>query len=246
MFLSITMLFLGLLLGFIGAGGSGFIIAILVTVFNIPIHLAIGTAVPVMFFNVLTGSLSHFREGNIYLKQGLMVGIFGGIGAYFGMRLTTLIDPNVLMLFTVTALASSGVLIWLKTRMKEHEEEYKKEPAFLNYVWIGLGNGFISGTFGIGAAPFIQLSLLKWLHFPMRIAAGTTMFVLLPVAFSASIGSIQNGYFDLMLFLQVTFSTMIGTYIGAKLTKRLPQVFLRYGIVVTPIVSATVLLFNFI
>ncbi|AGK53540.1 sulfite exporter TauE/SafE family protein [Bacillus sp. 1NLA3E] len=246
MLLSITMLFLGLLLGFIGAGGSGFIIAILVTVFHIPIHEALGTAVPVMFINVITGSMSHFREGNIYVKQGLLVGLFGGIGAYFGMRLTTLINPNVLMLFTVFALASSGVLIWLKTRMKLQKEEVKKEPVFLSYVGIGLGNGLISGTFGIGAAPFIQLSLLKWLHFPMRIAAGTTMLVLLPVAFFASIGSIQNGYFDLMLFFQVAISTMFGTYVGAKLTSKLPQVFLRYGIVVTPIVSATLLLMNFL
>ena len=246
MLLSITMLLLGLLLGFIGAGGSGFIIALLVTVFNIPIHAAIGTAVPVMFINVLTGSLSHFREGNIYIKEGILVGAFGGIAAYFGMRLTTFINPTLLMFFTVFALATSGILIWLKTRMQVKENEVKKEPVFLSYVGIGIGNGLISGTFGIGAAPFIQLSLLKWLHFPMRIAAGTTMLILLPVAFFASIGSIQNGYFDMMLFLQVGICTMIGTYVGAKLTKRLPQVFLRYGIIFTPLVSATLLLINFL
>lgn len=202
MLLSITMLFLGLLLGFIGAGGSGFIIAILVTVFHIPIHEALGTAVPVMFINVITGSMSHFREGNIYVKQGLLVGLFGGIGAYFGMRLTTLINPNVLMLFTVFALASSGVLIWLKTRMKLQKEEVKKEPVFLSYVGIGLGNGLISGTFGIGAAPFIQLSLLKWLHFPMRIAAGTTMLVLLPVAFLRPLGPFKMDTLILCCFFK--------------------------------------------
>lgn len=246
MILILTMLMLGLLLGFIGAGGAGFIIALLVTVFNVPIHAAIGTAVPVMFFTVLTGSLSHFREGNMYVKQGLMVGAFGGVGAYFGMRLTPLINPNVLMLFTVSALALSGILIWAKTRLVAESEPQRKEPGFMRYAAVGLGNGLISGTFGIGAAPFIQLSLLKWLHFPMRIAAGTTMLVILPIALFASIGSFQNGYFDMELFLQVALSTMAGSYIGAKLTKRLPQVFLRYGIVATPIVSAMVLLSNFL
>jgi len=237
---------LGVLLGFIGAGGSGFIIALLVTVFNIPIHSAIGTAVPVMFFTVLTGSLSHFRDGNINLKKGIMVGLFGGVGAYFGMRLTPFINPNVLMLFTVSALSLSGILIWAKTKLVSQPAEQQEELGFLRYAAVGLGNGFISGTFGIGAAPFIQLSLLKWLHFPMRIAAGTTMLVILPIALFASIGSFQNGYFDMELFLQVALSTMIGSYIGAKLTKRLPQIFLRYGIVVTPIVSAIVLLINFL
>ena len=115
MILMLTMLMLGLLLGFIGAGGSGIIIALLVTVFGIPIHAAIGTAVPVMFFTVLTGSLSHFREGNMFLRKGLLVGLFGGIGAYLGMRLTPFINPNVLMLFTVSVLTLSGILIWAKT-----------------------------------------------------------------------------------------------------------------------------------
>lgn len=246
MLLILTMLMLGVLLGFIGAGGSGFIIALLVTVFNVPIHAAIGTAVPVMFFTVLTGSLSHFREGNMNLKKGIMVGLFGGVGAYFGMRLTPFINPNVLMLFTVSALTLSGILIWAKTKLVSPPNQQEEELGFIRYAAVGLGNGLISGTFGIGAAPFIQLSLLKWLHFPMRIAAGTTMLVILPIALFASIGSFQNGYFDMELFLQVALSTMIGSYIGAKLTKRLPQIFLRYGIVVTPIVSAIVLLINFL
>ena len=35
----ITMLVMGILLGFVGAGGAGFIIAILTLVFHIPIHV---------------------------------------------------------------------------------------------------------------------------------------------------------------------------------------------------------------
>ncbi len=37
------MLVLGIILGFVGAGGAGVIIAVL-TVFNVPIHYAIGTS----------------------------------------------------------------------------------------------------------------------------------------------------------------------------------------------------------
>jgi uncharacterized protein len=245
MLIIITMFLLGLVLGFIGAGGSGFIIAILVTIFHIPIHTALGTAVVVMVFSVLSGSLSHFREGNIFLKQGVMVGLFGAIGSYFGMRLTIFIDPKILMFCTVATLAISGILIWIRTKIV-YENEWKKEPAFYHYAVIGLGNGLISGTFGIGAAPFIQLSLIKWLNFPLRFAAGTTMLVILPISLAASFGSIQNGYFDGLLFIKVALGTMTGTYIGAKLTKKLPKVFLRYGMVLTPIASAILLLINFL
>ncbi|PLR83770.1 hypothetical protein CVD25_12085 [Bacillus canaveralius] len=246
MLLIVTMLLLGFVLGFVGAGGSGFIIAILVTIFHIPVHTALGTAVSVMFFSVLSGSWSHFREGNLYLKEGLIVGLFGGIGAFFGTRLTVFIDPNVLMFFTMTVLVISAVLLWLKTRVNIRVEEERTNPAVLGYSLIGLGNGLISGTFGIGAAPFIQLSLIKWLHFPMRFAAGTTMLVIVPISMFASAGYIVNGYFDTLLFLKVALGTIVGTYIGAKLTKKLPQVLLRYGMVITPIASAIILLINFL
>lgn len=238
------MLLLGLLLGFIGAGGSGFIIAILVTIFEIPIHMALGTAVAVMFLSVLSGSLSHFREGNLYVKQGLIVGGFGGIGAYFGSRLTTFIDPHALMFFTVLALTLSGLLLWARTRIAVINPEVKVEPKAFTYMAIGMGNGLISGTLGIGAAPFIQLFVIKWLNFPLRVAAGTTMLIILPIAMFASFGFIQNGYFETPLFFQVATGIIIGTYIGAKLTKKLPQAVLRYGMFLSPITSAILLLIN--
>lgn len=247
MIISLTMLCLGLILGFVGAGGSGFIIAILVTFFNIPIHTALGTAVAVMFFSVLSGSWSHFREGNLLIKQGLYIGLFGAIGAYLGTQLTKFIQPEVLLYFTVASLMLSGVLLWLKTIMKVVEEEIREahKSVILRYLGIGFGNGLISGTFGIGAASFIQLSLMKWLRYPMIIAAGTTMLVILPIAMSASLGFMQNGYFEIALFLKVAIGTIVGTYFGAKLTNKLPQVILRYSMILTPVVSALIMMLDF-
>ncbi|MED2933198.1 sulfite exporter TauE/SafE family protein, partial [Bacillus wiedmannii] len=46
----ITMLVMGVLLGFVGAGGAGFIIAILTLVFRIPIHVALATSLTAMAF----------------------------------------------------------------------------------------------------------------------------------------------------------------------------------------------------
>ncbi|MBZ5752038.1 sulfite exporter TauE/SafE family protein [Metabacillus rhizolycopersici] len=242
----ITMLFLGLVLGFVGAGGSGFIIAVLVTIFNVPIHAALGTAVTVMFFSVLVGSLTHLREGSVNLRLGILIGIIGGGGSYLGSQIAIFIHPNVLLVSTVTILIISGVLLWVQTRFMYKTEEIVVKSFSIHCVAIGLGNGVIAGTFGIGAAPFIQLSLMRWLDFPMRIAAGTTMLVILPISMFASVGYIQNGNLDFLLFLKVVSGIMVGTYIGAKLTKRLPSIFLRYAMVITPVASAILLVINFL
>lgn len=73
----ITMLVMGVLLGFVGAGGAGFIIAILTLVFHIPIHVALATSLTAMAFTTLSGVISHYREGNVVLTIG---GIVGGCG----------------------------------------------------------------------------------------------------------------------------------------------------------------------
>ncbi|MFS0634460.1 sulfite exporter TauE/SafE family protein [Mesobacillus foraminis] len=244
MSIMITMLFLGLILGFIGAGGSGFIIALLVTIFNVPIHTALGTAVAVMALSVLSGSWSHFREGNVKVKQGLIVGCLGGIGAYFGTQLTKFMDPHLLLFFTAGALTLSGLLLWARTRLHLEAGDEAAQPKSLTYLAVGVGNGFISGVCGIGAAPFIQLSLIKWLHFPLRMAVGTTMLVILPIALSASFGFVQNGYLEGELFLKVAAGTIVGTYLGAKLTRILPRPVLRFGMVLTPVTSAILLFIN--
>ncbi|APH03497.1 sulfite exporter TauE/SafE family protein [Bacillus weihaiensis] len=243
----LTMLVLGTILGFVGAGGSGFIIAVLVTFFHIPVHFALGTAVTVMFLSVLSGSWGHFQAGNLYVKQGLYIGMFGAIGGYIGSQITRLIEPEVLLIFTVSSLFLSGILLWIKTKITiEHETDIQKAHKKSKLVVIGLGNGFVSGALGIGAASFIQISLLKWVGLPLRMAAGTTMLVILPIALGASFGYIQAGYFDPILFIQVALGTVIGSYFGSKLTKKAPQIILRVGMVATPVVSAVIMILNFL
>jgi uncharacterized membrane protein YfcA len=63
-----TMFLMGIVLGFTGTGGSGFIIALLVVVYRIPIHTALGVSLASMIFSTLTGSISHIREGNVHTR----------------------------------------------------------------------------------------------------------------------------------------------------------------------------------
>ena len=95
----ITMLVMGILLGFVGAGGAGFIIAILTLVFHIPIHVALATSLT-MAFTTLSGVVSHYREGNVALIIGGIVGGFGAIGSYIGSKFGSLIPAHLLHWFT--------------------------------------------------------------------------------------------------------------------------------------------------
>ena len=81
--------------------GAGFIIAILTLVFHIPIHVALATSLTAMAFTTLSGVISHYREGNVVLTIG---GLLGMWSAWFLYRFKNW--------FTYTRTSSSLVYSW--------------------------------------------------------------------------------------------------------------------------------------
>ena len=92
----LSMLLLGTLIGFVGAGGVGVTITLLTVGFNIPIHIALGVALSSMVFTMISGVISHLRENEVELKTGLIIGLGGVIGAFVGAKFSTIIPENIL------------------------------------------------------------------------------------------------------------------------------------------------------
>ena len=109
MLVFLTMLAMGALIGFVGAGGAGVVIAVLTLVFNIPIHTAVGTSLAAMIFTTLSGAFSHFREGNLNIKVGLTVGLAGAAGAFIGSKISTLLPGTELKYCTASMLVASAI-----------------------------------------------------------------------------------------------------------------------------------------
>ncbi len=247
----LTMLVIGLLLGFIGAGGSGFIIAILSEVFDIPIHMALGTSLAAMVFTSLSGTISHLRERNTMVKIGLATGLFGAAGAFLGSRLASFIPENELEGFTAAMLILSAILLWIRVTVgfgkfaTQHFAEKNRSSRsrfWLTAGGIGIITGLLSGVFGIGSTPFIQIGLLVFFGLSIQLSAGTTMLVIIPIALVGGIGYYSVGFLDLKLFAEVVIGTIIGSYIGAKFTTRLHPLVLKIAMVAVPLVGGVILL----
>ncbi|MDF2669343.1 MAG: hypothetical protein K0R67_1649 [Paenibacillus sp.] len=244
-----TMMAVGLLLGFVGAGGSGFIIAILTVVFGFPIHMALGTALSAMVFSSLSGAISHYREGNAVLRTGLIVGGAGVIGAWFGSRFSVILPEDQLKYMTSGMLMLSGLALWLRMylvsrrRTVDGAAQLSSGTRFwLLSCCVGIVTGLLSGMFGIGSTPFIQIGLMMLLGMSVRLAAGTTMLVIIPIALGGGVGYFSLGNLNIELTVQVTAGVMLGAYIGAKFTKRAPTLFLKTAMVLVPIAGGMVLL----
>lgn len=244
--LILFMLLLGLLLGFIGAGGSGFMIAILTTGFGYSVHTAMGTALAAMMFTSLSGTASQLRQKNTDIPAGLMAGLTGILGSLAGSKVAFLIAPEQIKWFTAGMLVLSSLAMWLRVSL--HKRAPQTESAVpegfglaARAVGLGLVTGFLTGAFGIGSTPFIQIGFLLFMGHDMRKAAGTSMLVILPVAAAGWLGYYGEGGFDAALLVKVLLGTMTGSYIGARFTKYAPARLLQTGMIVTPIAAAILL-----
>ena len=81
-------------------------------------------------------------------------------------------------------------------------------------VLLGFINGFLSGAFGIGAAAFIQLTLLCVFGVPLLQSIGTCMMVILPISAAGGLGYMLNGRLDFNIFMQTLLGLMIGAFEG--------------------------------
>ena len=107
-----AMLLLGILLGFVGAGGAGVMITMLSVGFDIPMQVALGTSLAAMAFTSLSGSISHFREGNVNRRLGLLLGAFGAAGAFCGAHISSGLASATLKPLTGVVLMLSTFLIY--------------------------------------------------------------------------------------------------------------------------------------
>ena len=240
MFVFTAMLLLGAVIGFVGAGGAGVMITLLTVGFDVPIHTALGTSLAAMAFTTLSGSYSHFREGNVLRRLGLAMGLFGAVGAFCGALISSSLDTAVLTPLTAAALLLSALLLYLRI-FHPHSPLFRQR--FLTprggRFWLlagltGLINGLISGACGVGAASFIQLSLLLVFNAPLYQTVGTTMLIILPIAVLGGAGFLSAGHLEPLLFVQVLLGQTIGAFFGAKLTRLAPQILLKIAMVALP------------
>lgn len=249
MLIILTMLVVGILLGFIGAGGAGTIIAILTAFFGVPVHIALGISLASMVFTSISGAYSHFRENNVVMRVGIITGIFGALGAFIGSRIAHLIPGYILAWLTAGMMFLAAVLLWFRlfTKFGQFWEKTGSQQIPVGvHFWIaafgvGLVTGVMSGLFGIGASPFIQIGLLVFLGLSVQQSVGTTLLIVLPIALLGSFGYYSVGNFDVILFMKVIAGTMIGSYIGAKFTSRVNPMILKVALIAVPVVSGLLL-----
>ncbi|MCR1786234.1 sulfite exporter TauE/SafE family protein [Nocardioides carbamazepini] len=204
------------------------------------------------------GALTHAREGspNLRLAGWLILGSvpMAFVGPYLVKALTDdpahLEDTLKLCIGTALLFAASTYALRLYINLKrvrrggalpDDNPRIRPVPTLL----VGMLGGLLVGVTSVGSGSVIMIALL--MLYPGLSAVrlvGTDLVQAVPLVLSAALANIAIHGLEWDLVIPLIVGSVPGTLLGARLAPRVPQSFIRRGIVIVLTMSGVALLFK--
>ena len=234
---------IGLTLGLLGGGGSILTVPILVYVFGVEVHSAIGTSLAIVGTTAIIGAITHSRRGNVKFKSGLAFGVMAMIGAIPGAWLSHLVGgKTILILFALLMIVVGLRMLLRETRSLSKESDSHNHPyvfrAMLVLISIGFVVGVLTGFFGVGGGFLIVPGLVLVGNFPTHQAVGTSLLVIAMASFSGFLGHLSLGNLNFLIIAYFVIGSIVGVILGTTSSghiseKRLTQSFGVFIIIIS-------------
>lgn len=234
----------GVSLGLIGSGGSILTVPILVYIMGVPAEDATAYSLFIVGAAALIGGLQSARRKTVDFKTVLIFGI-PSIAAVYVTRLWLLpLIPDRLFTvsgFTVTKpvalmLLFAVVMILASVSMIRGNGKTGDEPEtamHYNYPMIlleGMVVGLLTGLVGAGGGFLIIPALVLLARMPMKLAVGTSLFIIAAKSLLGFMGDVQGGRaIDWRLLGLFTAFAVAGIITGIVLAKKIEGEHLKKG-----------------
>lgn len=244
-------LFIGLVLGLTGGGGSILTVPILVYLMSINPVTATAYSLFIVGTTSTFGAIQNYRKNLVDIKNGFIFAIPSFIAVYLTRKYIVPEIPKViiespilitkdtfLMLFFAVIMVF-GALSVLKKKSQNTNSEEKR-----NLILIGIQTftiGIIIGLVGAGGGFLIIPSLILFAKLPMKKAVGTSLFIIAMNSLVGFIGDVQNLEIDWLFLLTFSAISVVGIFIGMYLTKytnesQLKKIFAYFVLVMAVII----------
>ncbi|MBT7611367.1 MAG: sulfite exporter TauE/SafE family protein [Bacteriovoracaceae bacterium] len=228
----ISGIFMGVVLGLLGGGGSILTVPIITYLFSIPATVATSYSLFIVGVSAAIGASSYVKKGLIEYKVG---GIFA-VSAFLSIYLVRQIllpsipdtfeifnifefskDNLVMLVFSIVMLGASFAMI----RGKKDSANAKPKKLIL-FILQGLFVGAVTGFVGAGGGFLIIPGLVFLAGLEMKKAVGTSLFVIsINSLFGFSSDLISGTAIDWVFLLKFTGVGILGVFIGTYLSNKI-------------------------
>ncbi len=223
----------GTIVGITGVGGGSLMTPLLLSVFKLNPAVAIGTDLWFAAITKMSGSVAHARHGHVkwgitrLLLTGsipsslLVVALMHFTGITKGWASALTFSLGIALLLTAAVVAFKQ--FWLKVGLKlETYITDARKPAFTIAAGALLGVLVSLSSIGAGAIG-ATLILLIYPRLEARYIVGSDIAHAVPLTLVAGIGHATLGNVDWMLLVPLLIGSMPGIWLGAQLTRKLPD-----------------------
>lgn len=255
---AIAAFIVGVVVGITGMGGGALMTPAL-------IFLGVGDAATVVTADLTAaavyksaGAVVHWRDGepNLHLAKWLIIGSvpMALLGPYLVRWVNSGADSeqldNQLKLYIGFALLLAATTYALRLyielrRRAKGTFALTGEPVIrpIPTILVGAFGGLLVGITSVGSGSVIMIALL--MLYPTLSAlklVGTDLVQAVPLVFAAALSNIAVNGLDWSVLIPLLIGSVPGTIIGSKLAPRVPQSYIRRGIVVVLTMSGLALL----
>lgn len=227
----IASVFIGISLGLLGGGGS----ILLVYLFGIDVFLATEYSLFIVGVSSLVGSFSYFKQGLVNIRSVLIFGIPSVISIFLTRNFLLPLIPDqvfvtgnfkmtkdlfLLLIFAVLMIIASYKMIRKNNVLNKLNIQANKNNALLA---VGQGSivGILTGLLGAGGGFMIIPALVNLLKTPMKIAIGTSLFIISLNSMIGFFSSMNKVHIDWNFLGTISVISIVGIIIGTKLSKKI-------------------------
>jgi len=254
--------FIGLIVGLTGAGGSILALPILTYFFGVPAELATGYSLFVVGWVAAVGALRNGQKGNIDYKIATVFAPPTIAAVYFTRKVIvpaipeTIIqfeevalskDLAIMLLFAIVMLFASISMLRKKTHNTSDSVDLKWDLSrVLKVVTEATVVGVLTGLVGAGGGFIIVPALVLLAKLPIHRAVGTSMFIIASKSLIGFLGDVTNPSLtiDWTFLIGFTFIAMLGLAVGLPFSAKVPAPKLKKGFGVFVLVMAVFILID--
>ena len=167
-------LFIGSVLGFVGAGGAMVSVPILLYIFHFTNQQATIAALVIVGLAAASGVIPKFKSKEVLVREAVSIWAIGLVATLSMTALASHIHPNVLHIgFALVLIVAGGSM--LRGPITADPEHRMSLPVL---ILVSLIVGTLTGLFGIGGGFLAIPVLVLFYNTPQNKAAGTSLLII--------------------------------------------------------------------